>query len=170
MAGVRRFLACLPALLLLTACTGEDTPSAGVGPSSAARVPVATAKPTVTVPTGAAPTTLVSTDLVVGTGDAVLPGQVASVHYVGVLYRNGEQFDSSWDRGSTFQFEVGAGRVIEGWDKGVLGMRVGGRRRLVIPPAQAYGADPTHELAKETLVFVVDVLGVGGSPAGAGGG
>lgn len=160
---MRRAVACLCAVLLLSACTGEDKPSSG-GQSSGPAVPVATEKPTVTVPKGDPPEELVTTDIKVGTGNAAFPGQVLSVHYVGVTYADGEQFDSSWDKGgSPFQFQLGGGDVIEGWDKGLLGMRVGGRRRLVIPPHLAYGpAGSGHELAGQTLVFVVDLIAASG--------
>ena len=172
MENVRRTLSAVAAVLLLTACAGESKPTASNSPSTSPSpttpVVLATAKPKVTVPTGPAPTKTEMTDLVVGTGAHVFPGQTASVHYVGVLYRNGEQFDASWDSGHPFAFRVGDGQVIEGWDKGLLGMRVGGRRMLVIPPSEAYGADPSHELAQETLVFVVDLMSAGGSPVGAG--
>ena len=161
---MRRVVACLSVALLLPACTGEDSPGQSVRETPTAPVPVATAKPKVTVPSGPAPEDLVTTDLTVGTGAAVIPGQNVSVHYVGVRFSDGSEFDTSWD-GSAFTFTLGGGDVITGWDKGILGMRIGGRRRLVIPPHMGYGGDPTHELARETLVFVVDVLGAGGHPA-----
>ena len=168
---MRRPLACLAAALLLTACSGEDDGSSSLGPtpSPSVRVPVATAKPTVTVPKGAPPEDLVQDDITVGQGPAVIPGQVVSVHYVLVDYASGKEIESSWGR-NPFQFTLGNGDVIEGWDKGVLGMRVGGRRRLIVPPALAYGDDPATggELAGRTLVFVVDVIAGGGAPAGAG--
>jgi peptidylprolyl isomerase len=165
---VRRTLAALAAVVLLAACNGDDKPTAKntFSPSPTVPVVIATAKPKVTVPKGPPPERMTQTDLIVGTGAHVFPGQVASVQYVGVLYRNGEQFDSSWDTGHPFAFEVGGGEVIEGWDKGLLGMRVGGRRMLVIPPAEAYGADEGNELQHETLVFVIDLISTGGSPAG----
>jgi FKBP-type peptidyl-prolyl cis-trans isomerase len=166
---LRRALALFCAAVLATACTGESEPGASPSAStSESPVPVATAKPKVTVPKDPAPTELKTEDLVKGTGPAVFPGQVVSVHYVGVLYRNGEEFDTSWDGGHPFQFRLGDGAVIEGWDKGLLGMRVGGRRALTIPPAQGYGGSPGHQLANETLYFVVDVISTGGAPAGAG--
>ena len=163
----RRPLAALLAAVLLTACAGEDKEPAA-GPSASAAVPVATAKPKVEKPQGPPPADLVTEDITVGTGAAVLPGQVVSVHYVGVEYATGEQFDASWDSGHPIQFTLGNGDVIDGWDKGLLGMRVGGRRRLVIPPRLAYGEaeSPTDPLAGKTLVFVVDVMGTGGVPAG----
>jgi peptidylprolyl isomerase len=159
---LRRAVACLCAVLLLSACTGEDKPSS-VGQSSGQAVPVATAKPKVEVPKGDPPDDLVTTDLKVGTGNAAFPGQVLSVQYVGVTFDDGKEFDSSWDKGPAFQFRLGNGDVIEGWDEGLLGMRVGGRRRLVIPPSQAYGpAGSGHELAGRTLVFVVDLIAASG--------
>ncbi len=163
---MRRVLACLAAAQLLPACTGgDDQPDAsGASPSAV----LATAKPTVTVPSGPAPDRLVQEDLKVGTGATVVPGQVASVHYVGVDYATGTEFDTSWDSGHPFQFVVGDDTVIQGWDKGILGMRVGGRRRLVIPPELAYGTDPAaHELGGKTLVFVLDLIAAGGGQPGA---
>jgi peptidylprolyl isomerase len=92
-----------------------------------------------------------------------VPGKRVEVHYVGVSWSTGEQFDASWDRDETFRFKLGGGQVINGWDQGVAGMRVGGRRRLTIPPALGYGARGAGSVIapNETLVFVVDLLSVG---------
>lgn len=120
-------------------------------------------KPTVDVPVGEQPPAeLVVDDLVVGEGDEAVAGRNVDVHYVGCAWSDGEQFDASWDRGSTFGFALGRGQVIAGWDQGVQGMRVGGRRRITIPPALGYGAAGAGGVIKggETLVFVVDLLAV----------
>jgi peptidylprolyl isomerase len=121
-------------------------------------------KPQVTIPSGEAPPTeLVIDDIEEGTGAEAVAGKTVDVHYVGVSWSTGQQFDSSWDRRGNFSFALGAGRVIAGWDEGVAGMKVGGRRRLTIPPALGYGdAGAGGGLIKggETLVFVVDLLGV----------
>jgi peptidylprolyl isomerase len=120
-------------------------------------------KPQVDVPTGQSPTyQLEIEDLVVGDGDEAADGHVVEVHYVGVSWSTGQQFDASWDRGQTFQFKLGKGQVIRGWDQGVAGMRVGGRRRLEIPPDLGYGQRGAGGVIKpgETLVFVVDLVGV----------
>jgi peptidylprolyl isomerase len=108
------------------------------------------------------PAELLVEDLVVGDGEEATPGQQVDVHYVGVAWSTGEQFDASWDRGSPFSFGLGQGRVIRGWDEGVAGMKVGGRRRLTIPPELAYGEQGAGGVIGpgETLVFVVDLLGV----------
>jgi peptidylprolyl isomerase len=106
------------------------------------------------------PTALVSEDLVEGQGPEIAPGTTASVQYVGVSWSTGREFDASWDRGQPFGFPVGAGRVIAGWDQGVVGMRAGGRRLLVIPPDLGYGDRGAGGVIApgETLVFVVDAL------------
>jgi peptidylprolyl isomerase len=119
-------------------------------------------KPTVTIPDTDAPSELVIDDLTVGTGDEASPGHNVEVHYVGVAWSNGKQFDSSWDRNETFEFRLGRGQVITGWDQGVAGMKVGGRRRLTIPPAMGYGSQGAGGAIKggETLVFVVDLINV----------
>ena len=119
-------------------------------------------KPDVTIPEGAPPAGLHIEDLVVGDGNEAVAGKAVMVHYVGVAWSSGKQFDASWDRGDTFDFRLGQGQVIQGWDQGVQGMRVGGRRRLTIPPAMGYGAQGAGGVIKgnETLVFVVDLLGV----------
>lgn len=119
-------------------------------------------KPTVVVPVGAPPAELVSEDLVVGAGAEATPGRTVEVHYVGVAWSTKKQFDASWDRGEAFDFPLGAGRVIRGWDEGVKGMRVGGRRRLTIPPTLGYGARGAVGAIgpNETLVFIVDLLAV----------
>jgi peptidylprolyl isomerase len=119
-------------------------------------------KPEVPQPTGTPPDELATADVVVGEGAAAKPGDHVHVHYVGVSFSNGTQFDSSWDRGAPFDFPLGAGRVIKGWDFGVTGMREGGRRTLVIPPELGYGARGMGPIApNETLVFVVDLMKVG---------
>ena len=120
------------------------------------------AKPEVEIPEQDPPAELLIEDLEVGDGDEARPGQEVSVHYVGVAWSTGRQFDASWDRGETFEFGLGAGQVIAGWDQGVAGMRVGGRRRLTIPPQLGYGSRGAGGVIRggETLVFVVDLLGV----------
>jgi peptidylprolyl isomerase len=119
-------------------------------------------KPSVTVPGGDAPADLEIVDLTVGDGPEATPGQTVVVHYVGVSFSGGKEFDSSWSRNSPFDFQLGAGQVIAGWDRGVAGMRVGGRRQLTIPAKLAYGDRGAGGVIKpgETLVFVVDLLGV----------
>jgi peptidylprolyl isomerase len=120
-------------------------------------------KPHVYVPPGEAPPAeLVLTDLVVGEGAEAQPGQQVEVHYVGVAWSTRQQFDASWDRNDTFEFGLGAGQVIAGWDQGVAGMKVGGRRQITIPPHLGYGKAGAGGVIKggETLVFVVDLLGV----------
>jgi len=119
-------------------------------------------KPTVTIPDGPAPTTLQIEDLVVGTGAEATPGKLVTVHYVGVAWSTKKEFDASWERRATFDFPLGAGRVIKGWDQGVAGMKIGGRRKLTIPPDLGYGSRGAGGVIKpnETLVFVVDLLGV----------
>jgi len=119
-------------------------------------------KPEVDFPVGDPPTDLVVEDITVGDGPEAVPGQTVTVHYVGVTFSGGEEFDASWNRGEPFSFPLGRGRVIAGWDQGVAGMRVGGRRRLTIPAHLAYGQRGAGGVIGpgETLIFVVDLLGV----------
>ena len=120
-------------------------------------------EPTITVPPGAPPTQLESKDLIVGTGATAKAGDTVTVQYVGVAYSNGKVFDSSWSRNQPFQFALGEGQVIPGWDQGVVGMQVGGRRELIIPPALAYGANAPSGSGiapNDTLIFIVDLLKV----------
>lgn len=119
-------------------------------------------RPQVQVPEGPAPAKLVIEDQVLGDGAEATPGSRIKAHYVGVSHATGEQFDASWDRGLPLEFELGTGRVIQGWDDGIAGMRVGGRRRLTIPPHLAYGDRGAGSAIKpgETLVFVVDLVSV----------
>jgi peptidylprolyl isomerase len=135
-----------------TGATGTKTPTSG--PLSK--------EPTVTPPTGAPPTTLVKKDLIVGTGPEAKAGQSATVNYVGVLYSTGKVFDASWKRHEPFTFALGKGQVIPGWDRGVVGMKVGGRRELIIPAPLAYGTKgaPPSIPPNAALVFVVDLLAV----------
>ena len=121
-------------------------------------------KPHVYVPPGEAPPAdLVIEDLVVGDGPEAGPGQTVNVHYVGVAWSTRQQFDASWDRAEVFSFGLGQGQVIAGWDEGVAGMKVGGRRRITIPPHKGYGKAGAGGVIKggETLVFIVDLLGIG---------
>lgn len=146
-------------------------PSAPNAASSVAITPVQdpspagtlTTKPTVTVPPGTPPTGLESTDLVVGTGPAVTTSDTVSVQYVGVAWSTGKQFDASWDRGSQpISFPLNG--VIPVWTAGMVGMKVGGRRELVIPPNLAYGATPqpgSGIAANETLIFIIDLVSIG---------
>ena len=119
-------------------------------------------KPDVGPITGAPPAELQIEDITVGEGDEAKPGQYVSVHYVGVAFSSGKEFDASYNRGEPFEFPLGGGQVIQGWDRGVAGMRVGGRRRLTIPPELGYGSRGAGGVIKpnETLIFVVDLLGV----------
>ena len=120
-------------------------------------------KPEVTIPEETPPTELVIDDETVGDGDEAIAGKNVTVHYVGVSWSTGEQFDASWDRMEPFQFGLGRRQVIQGWDDGVQGMKVGGRRRLTIPPHMGYGSAGAGGVIapNETLVFVVDLISVG---------
>lgn len=123
----------------------------------------ASEKPVVEVPVGTDPSyQLEIEDITVGDGEEAKAGQIVEVHYVGVSWKTGNQFDASWDRGDTFKFGLGKGQVIAGWDQGVQGMKVGGRRRLTIPPDMAYGQRGAGGVIGpgETLVFVVDLIGL----------
>ncbi len=169
----------LPILLLVLAalvaagCGGSDDKSGaesgaqGTATETATEAPTEEAtpeakKPRVKVPKGKAPKKLVIKDLKQGSGAEATDGHQVTVQYVGVSFKNGRQFDASWDRGQPFPFTLGAGQVIPGWDQGVKGMKVGGRRELIIPPDLAYGerGAPPAIGRNETLVFVVDLLSV----------
>src|SRR5919109_1115792 len=115
-------------------------------------------KPVIPKPTGAPPRKLVKEDIVKGTGPGAKNGDTVVVHYVGMNFSNGQEFDASWDTGSPFPVQLGAGMVIKGWDQGLIGIRKGGRRKLTIPPELGYGAEgyPPDIPPNETLVFVVD--------------
>ena len=119
-------------------------------------------KPQIVIPQTPAPSSLVTEDIAVGDGVEAVSGKNVSVHYVGVAWSTGKQFDASWDRDEPFDFGLGAGQVISGWDNGVVGMTVGGRRKLTIPPDLGYGSQGAGGVIKggETLVFVVDLLNV----------
>jgi peptidylprolyl isomerase len=119
-------------------------------------------KPVIPKQTGADPKTLIVQDVIVGTGAEAKAGDTVDVQYVGVLRKDGKEFDSSWKRKQPFSFALGSGQVIAGWDSGVVGMKVGGRRRLIIPADQAYGAQgqPPTIPANAALVFDVDLLKV----------
>jgi len=171
---VKPLLPLLLALLLLGAGCGEDDEAASAPPPTPTPTPTATAtpgalpsvsrdtdeKPQIGTPEGEPPTELVTRDIVRGRGRRVEAGDTASVQYVGISWSTGEEFDASWDRGEPFAFPLGGGQVIQGWDQGVEGMRVGGRRLLVIPPDLGYGpaGSPPVIGPNETLLFVVDLV------------
>ena len=174
---IARILSVATASVLLLGCgndAGESavTDSSAEVPTSIEIVPTPTpagdvdnadlsVKPLVTIPPSSPPTELLIEDLVVGSGSPVDVGDFLIMDYVGVSYSTGLQFDASWDRGSPFPFELGAGRVIQGWDQGIVGMSVGGRRSLTIPPELAYGENGSGSGSigpNETLVFVVDLI------------
>ena len=121
-----------------------------------------TDKPEIDFPDGPPPTDLEVTDITAGSGEEATAGSTVSVHYVGVAHSTGEEFDASYNRGAPLDFRLGVGQVISGWDQGVQGMKVGGRRRLVIPPHLGYGDRGAGGVIKpgETLIFVVDLIAV----------
>jgi len=161
-------LTAIAALLAFTGC-GDDDDDEGSAGSSTTETQLAEPevdldkKPKIEVPEDTAPAGLQIDDIVTGDGATARAGDMVKVHYVGVAYSTGEEFDSSWDRGEPFSFQLGAGQVIPGWDEGVAGMQVGGRRELTIPPDLAYGeqGSPPAIGPNETLIFVVDLLDVG---------
>jgi peptidylprolyl isomerase len=119
-------------------------------------------KPKIVTPQGDPPTQLVIKDIVKGTGPKATPGDTLTMQYVGNSWSTGEQFDASWDRGQAFPFQLGAGMVIPGWDQGMVGMRKGGRRLLIIPPDMGYGPQGSGPIGpNETLVFAVDLENIG---------
>jgi peptidylprolyl isomerase len=148
--------------VIIVLVTGGDDNS-----SSSDFDPSSVTKPKVEVPDGPPPKTLQTDDITVGEGTEAEAGDTLTMQYVGVLYDNGKEFDSSWSSGQPFTFQLGAGSVIPGWDQGIQGMKVGGRRELIIPPDLAYGAQgsPPTIPPDSTLVFVVDLLDV--QPPGA---
>jgi peptidylprolyl isomerase len=168
-------LACLLLTLSAAAC-GDDENQAAAPTATATAAPAPgsidaasigkdlSAKPKIAKPTGEPPGRLQKVDIVKGKGRAAKAGDTVSVQYVGNSWSTGAQFDASWDRGGEpFKFPLGAGQVIQGWDKGVAGMKPGGRRLLVIPPDLAYGSQsPSPDIApNETLIFVVDLKKIG---------
>ena len=170
---LRRLAPALLAALALAGCGGGDEKESSSAPEATVaateQAPAAPGKistdlksePMVPKPSGQPPAGLVKKDLVKGKGPKAKPGDLLSVQYTGVSFSTGQKFDASWDRGAEpFQFQLGAGMVIPGWDKGVPGMRVGGRRELIIPAPLAYGAQgsPPSIGPNETLIFVVDLV------------
>jgi peptidylprolyl isomerase len=154
--------------VVIVLATGGDDDGGGGGSSATGTDQSAdlTTKPEVEVPDGAAPTELETEDIVVGDGAEAKTGDTVSMQYVGVNYSNGKEFDASWDRGEPFTFQLGSGQVIPGWDEGIPGMKVGGRRELIIPPDLAYGpqGSPPDIGPDETLIFVVDLTDVQPAP------
>jgi len=155
------------AALAIAGCGGDDDSSTsgsgggGGGSAKSGTVPQGRTKPTVEVPSGPAPKRLVTKNLIEGKGPEAKAGDKVTVQYVGVLYDNGKQFDASWDRGQPFSFTLGRGQVIAGWDQGVEGMKVGGRRELIIPPKLGYGPQGNGPIPpNSTLVFVIDLLAI----------
>jgi len=146
--------------------TVEAPPATPTTPAEAPAKPTSISKdlktkPEIPRPTGTPPTKLVVDDIVKGKGKTAKTGDNVTVQYVGVAFSTGEQFDASWDGGRPFEFQLGEQGIIQGWNQGVAGMKVGGRRELVIPPDLAYGAQGRPGIApNETLVFVIDLLGV----------
>jgi peptidylprolyl isomerase len=171
-------LLALLAALALAACGDDDDSDSGGGSADTSRQesdPAAepgteteapsdltdtSVKPVIDRPSGTPPRRIVKEDIVKGKGPGAQPGDTVIVHYVGVSFSTGEEFDASWDSGQPFPVQLGAGGVIEGWEKGLVGIKKGGRRELIIPPEQAYGAEgaPPSIGPNETLVFVIDAL------------
>jgi FKBP-type peptidyl-prolyl cis-trans isomerase len=142
--------ALIVAVVVAIASGGGDSGSGDLG------------KPKVDVPSGPPPKDLQVHDITEGDGPEAQPGDTLTVQYVGVLYQSGKEFDSTWDRGQPFTFQLATGQVIPGWDQGLQGMRVGGRRQLIVPPDLGYGkqGQPPDIPPNSTLIFVVDLLDV----------
>jgi peptidylprolyl isomerase len=143
---------------------GEKTPTASTPTSTPAKTPTSgplSSKPKVPATSGAAPKTLITKEIIKGTGPEAKAGESVTVNYVGVLFHGGKEFDASWKRSEPFTFALGKGQVIKGWDQGVAGMKVGGRRELIIPAELGYGktGSPPTIPPNAPLVFVVDLLG-----------
>jgi len=169
-------LLALLSLVCLAACGDDDDGAGGSGdtvtqektstepsPAEAEEALKDTSvKPVIPKPTGSPPRRLVKEDIVKGKGPAAREGDTVVVHYVGMNFSNGQEFDASWDSGQPFPVQLGTGSVIAGWEKGLLGIRKGGRRKLTIPPELGYGAEgyPPSIPPNETLVFVVDAVSV----------
>jgi len=151
---------CLATALALAGCGGDDD-SSSTTTSEAAAVDTST-KPEVEVPSEAPPEELVIEDIVEGDGATAETGDTLTVQYVGVDYETGEEFDASWDQPEPFPFQLGVDAIIDGWQEGLVGMKVGGRRELIIPPDLAYGAQGSPPVIgpNATLVFVIDLLAV----------
>jgi peptidylprolyl isomerase len=148
--------------LLLTACGEEsaEEPTAAGAEAATESLPAA-GKPKVVPPAGPPPKGLVKEDLVPGTGAEAKSGDELTVEYVGAHYKSGREFDSSWGDEEPYAFYLGTGEVLEGWDRGLVGMKVGGRRELIVPPDLAFGSTGGATIApNSTLVFVVDLLAV----------
>ncbi len=156
--GALVFVVAIVAAVLIVQNSGGDDDGGG----DTAALTDTSIKPVVPTQEGDPPTELVSEDIVTGDGATAKAGDEVEVQYVGVDYVTGEQFDASWDSGQPFTFQLGAGGVIPGWDQGVEGMKVGGRRMLTIPPDLAYGpaGSPPAIGPDATLVFVIDLLDV----------
>jgi peptidylprolyl isomerase len=157
------------ALLAIAGCGSSGDSSSSTGSTSESSTPAKSEgstnlnkKPKVEVPSGPAPKKLTENEIVEGDGAEAKSGDEVTVQYVGVGYESGEEFDSSWSRSEPFSFMLGAGQVIPGWDQGVAGMKVGGRRELIIPSGLAYGptGSPPVIGPNETLIFVIDLLAV----------
>ena len=177
MARHRILAALIAALLALTlaacgdddddgggASTGTETAAAPTTPAAPSEISTnLDEKPVIPKPEGTPPTELVKEDIVVGEGKAAKEGDNVTVHYVGVNFSTGDQFDASWDSGAPITFELAQGQLIDGWVQGMKGMKVGGRRKLTIPPDLGYGAQgsPPSIPPNETLVFVIDLKKIG---------
>jgi len=174
---MRRLVACLLLLLLaiaIGACGDDDggesaaepaPPKTSEEPSPSAQreaLKDTSTKPVIPKPSGSPPRRLEKQDIVKGKGPAAKAGDTLTVQYVGVAFSTGDEFDASWDRGQPFDVPLGAGRVIEGWDKGLVGMRKGGRRMLTVPPELAYGPEgyPPTIAPNETLIFAIDLVAI----------
>jgi peptidylprolyl isomerase len=163
------------AAIAVSGCGGSDStkaadipagpaPSAPPAPKASTNLKDTKSKPTIPRPTGKPPTKLVVKDIVVGKGQAAKKGDKLSMQYVGVTFSSGQEFDASWDRGQPLDLQLGKGMVIKGWDQGLIGIKPGGRRELIIPANLAYGAQgqPPTIGPNEPLVFIVDALSVSG--------
>jgi peptidylprolyl isomerase len=167
--GLISIVAACAALAIAGCGSGSSSSTSSSGEASTAKSAGSTAsqtntkvRPKITVPSEPAPKKLTEKEIVKGTGAEAKSGDEVTVQYAGVGYESGEEFDASWDRGEPFSFTLGAGEVIPGWDQGVAGMKVGGRRELIIPPEMAYGpaGSPPAIGPNETLIFVIDLLAV----------
>jgi peptidylprolyl isomerase len=167
---IAALLALAAAAFALVACGGDEKGSSGTssgssGDQAAQPAPVSKdlkERPKIGKPAGDPPPQLVKKDIVEGDGTVARKGDNVRMQYVGVNFSTGDEFDASWNRGEPFEFTLGGGQVIQGWDEGIAGMREGGRRELIIPPAKGYGAQgsPPSIPPNETLVFVVDLVKV----------